>query len=67
MIGISASGRTPYVVAAVEYASAAGPYRGRHLQPDTALAAAADMTIVAEVGPEVVSGSTRMKAGPPRR
>ncbi len=64
VVGVSASGRTPYVVSAVAYARA----RGAHTAAVTCnngapLAAAADVTIVAEVGPEVISGSTRMKAG----
>ncbi|MFZ1939291.1 MAG: N-acetylmuramic acid 6-phosphate etherase [Terracidiphilus sp.] len=64
VVGVSASGRTPYVVAAVAYARA----RGAHTAAVTCnmgapLADAADITIVADVGPEVVSGSTRMKAG----
>ncbi len=65
VIGVSASGRTPYVVSAVaSCAGARSAYRGGHLQPKgTPLADAADITIVAEVGAEVVSGSTRMKAG----
>ncbi len=64
VIGVSASGRTPYVVAAVAYARARGAKTAavtcNHNAP---IAAAADITIVAEVGPEVISGSTRMKAG----
>ncbi len=64
MVGVSASGRTPYVVAAVAYARA----RGAHTAAVTCnqgspLSAAADIVVVADVGPEVVSGSTRMKAG----
>ena len=64
VVGISASGRTPYVVAAVTYARA----RGAHTAAVTCnyeapLAAAADIAIVTDVGPEVISGSTRMKAG----
>ncbi len=64
VMGVSASGRTPYVVAAVAYARA----RGAHTAAVTCnqgspLADAADTTIVADVGPEVISGSTRMKAG----
>src|SRR6202035_5744625 len=63
VVGLSASGRTPSVVAAVAYPRA----RGAHPPPvtsnhDPPLAAAADIAIVAEVGPEVISGSTRMKA-----
>ena len=64
VIGLSASGRTPYVVAAVAYARARGARTAAvTCNYDTPLAAAADIAIVAEVGPEVVSGSTRMKAG----
>src|SRR5271170_6521218 len=64
VVGLSASGRTPYVVAAVAYARARGAKTAAvTCNYDTPLAAAADIAIVAEVGPEVVSGSTRMKAG----
>ena len=64
VVGISASGRTPYVVAAVAYARARGAHTAAvTCNCDTPLSAAADIVIVAEVGPEVVSGSTRMKAG----
>jgi N-acetylmuramic acid 6-phosphate etherase len=63
VIGISASGRTPYVVAATAYARARGAKTAAiTCNYNTPLAAAADVAIVAEVGPEVVSGSTRMKA-----
>ena len=62
--GIAASGRTPYTVAAVEYAKRKGAKTvGISCNPDSALARVADIAITAEVGPEVVSGSTRMKAG----
>src|SRR5580692_601924 len=64
VIGLSASGRTPYVVAAVAYARARGAFTAavtcNHGSP---ISEAADISIVAEVGPEVISGSTRMKAG----
>ena len=64
VIGVSASGRTPYVVAAVAYARARGARTAAvTCNHGTPLSAAADVSIVAEVGPEVVSGSTRMKAG----
>src|ERR1700734_1674307 len=64
VIGLSSSGRTPYVVAAIAYARARGAKTAAvTCNYDTPLAAAADIAIVAEVGPEVVSGSTRMKAG----
>lgn len=63
VVGLSASGRTPYVVAAIAYARARGAKTAAiTCNHNTALAAVADITVVAEVGPEVVSGSTRMKA-----
>jgi N-acetylmuramic acid 6-phosphate etherase len=64
VIGLSASGRTPYVVAAVAYARARGAHTAAvTCNHDTPLAAAADIAIIADVGAEVISGSTRMKAG----
>ena len=64
VIGVSASGRTPYVVAAVAYARARGAHTAAvNCNMGSPVADAADIAIVAEVGPEVVSGSTRMKAG----
>ena len=64
IIGLSASGRTPYVVSAIAYAKARGAFTAAvTCNQGTPLAAAADVAIVAEVGPEVISGSTRMKAG----
>ena len=64
VVGLSASGRTPYVVAAVAYARARGAHTAAvTCNIGTPLAAAADIAIVADVGPEVISGSTRMKAG----
>jgi N-acetylmuramic acid 6-phosphate etherase len=64
VVGISACGRTPYVVAAVAYARARGAHTAAvTCNQETALAAAADVAIIVEVGPEVISGSTRMKAG----
>jgi N-acetylmuramic acid 6-phosphate etherase len=63
VIGVSASGRTPYVVGAVEYARARGAKTAAvTCNLNTPLADVADTTIVAEVGPEVLSGSTRMKS-----
>jgi N-acetylmuramic acid 6-phosphate etherase len=63
IIGLSASGRTPYVVAAVAYARERGARTACiTCNQGTPLADASDIAIVAEVGPEVVSGSTRMKA-----
>src|SRR5665213_3188268 len=63
VIGVSASGSTPYVVGAVEYARARGAMTAAiTCNTGTPLARVADTTIVVEVGPEVVSGSTRMKS-----
>jgi N-acetylmuramic acid 6-phosphate etherase len=63
VIGVSASGRTPYVVGATEYARARGAKTAAiTCNPDSDLSQVADITICAEVGPEVISGSTRMKA-----
>ena len=64
VVGVSASGRTPYVVAAVAYARARGAHTAAvTCNVGTPLANAADIAVVADVGPEVISGSTRMKAG----
>ena len=64
VIGIAASGRTPYTVAAVEYARERGAKTVAVVcNRKSPLGNAAEIEIVAEVGPEVVSGSTRMKAG----
>ncbi|HEY3927609.1 MAG TPA: N-acetylmuramic acid 6-phosphate etherase [Candidatus Koribacter sp.] len=64
VIGLAASGRTPYTVAAVEYARSKGAGTIAIVcNKGTPLAQAADIAIEVEVGPEVVSGSTRMKAG----
>jgi N-acetylmuramic acid 6-phosphate etherase len=64
VVGIAASGRTPFTIAAVEYARAHGARTVAVVcNPRTALGKAADIAIVADVGAEVVAGSTRMKAG----
>lgn len=64
VVGISASGSTPFVLGAVE---AAGKLGARTIavtcDPDSPLAHAVEIAIVPEVGPEVVTGSTRMKGG----
>ncbi|MEO7029936.1 MAG: N-acetylmuramic acid 6-phosphate etherase [Acidobacteriaceae bacterium] len=63
VIGISASGRTPYVVGATEYARTRGAKTAAiTCNPNSDLSQVADVTICADVGPEVLSGSTRMKA-----
>ena len=64
VIGIAASGRTPYVIGAVEKARAAGLVTGCiTCNLDTRLAEVAEYPIEVVVGPEFVTGSTRMKAG----
>jgi N-acetylmuramic acid 6-phosphate etherase len=64
VVGIAASGRTPFTVAAVKYARARGARTVAVVcNPESPLGNAAHVAIVAEVGAEVVAGSTRMKAG----
>lgn len=64
VVGVSASGRTPYAVGAVEHARATGALTvGVSCNTASALAAAADHGIEIVVGPELVTGSTRLKAG----
>ncbi|WP_327251037.1 N-acetylmuramic acid 6-phosphate etherase [Streptomyces sp. NBC_01244] len=64
VIGITASGRTPYVAGALTAARAAGARTALISSDHTApLARLADLHIVLATGPEVVTGSTRMKAG----
>lgn len=64
VVGISASGRTPYAIGAVEHARAQGALTvGLSCNPDSALAAAAEHGIEIVVGPELLTGSTRLKAG----
>lgn len=64
VVGITASGRTPYTVAAVEYARDKGARTVAVVcNHNSDLGRAAEIEIVAEVGPEALSGSTRLKAG----
>jgi len=64
VVGIAASGRTPFTVAAIEYARRHGAKTVAVVcNAASALEKAADLAIVAEVGPEVIAGSSRMKAG----
>ena len=64
IVGIAASGRTPFTIAAVEYARSKGAQTiSVTCNRNTPLQKAAQLGIVTEVGPEVISGSTRMKAG----
>ncbi|WP_225097955.1 N-acetylmuramic acid 6-phosphate etherase [Streptomyces sp. CoH27] len=64
VVGISASGRTPYAIGAVEHARAQGALTiGLACNEHSALAAAAEHGIEVVVGPELITGSTRLKAG----
>lgn len=64
VVGISASGRTPYVLAAVEAAKGVGAITiGVSCNPNSELSGAVDVAIEVIVGPEFISGSTRLKAG----
>jgi len=64
VVGIAASGRTPFTIAALTAARRAGAKTIAIVcNPDTELERSADLAIVTETGPEVVCGSTRMKAG----
>lgn len=64
VIGIAASGRTPYTIGAVEYAKSLGCFTACiTCNEDTPIAEVVDIPIVAVVGPEAITGSTRMKAG----
>lgn len=62
--GIAASGRTPYVIGAMEYAREVGAaVISVTMNKNSKMASVADVPISVEVGPEVIMGSTRMKAG----
>jgi len=64
LVGIAASGRTPYVIAALEYANRLGAFTiAITSTPGAAVSAAARLAITPLVGPEVIAGSTRLKAG----
>ena len=64
VVGVAASGRTPFTVAALEYARARGAKTvAVTCNRNSQLEKAAHIAIIAEVGPEVIAGSTRMKAG----
>jgi len=64
LIGIAASGRTPYVIGGLRKAKENGIFTGGiTCNPDSELAKEVDIIIEAVVGPEFVTGSTRMKAG----
>lgn len=64
VIGIAASGRTPYTIGAVEYAKSIGCFTACIVcNPNSELEKAVDIAIVPIVGPEAITGSSRMKAG----
>ena len=64
LIGIAASGRTPYVLAGIDHARLAGALTiGVSCVAGSALAEAANIAITPLVGPEILTGSTRLKAG----
>ena len=64
LVGIAASGRTPYTVGAVAYARSLGALTiALTCVPASEIAETAELSVVPVVGPEVVTGSTRLKAG----
>src|SRR5437870_6126976 len=64
LVGISASGRTPYVLGGLRYARRLGAKTvALTSNPEAPIRRLADVSIVPVVGPEVIAGSTRMKAG----
>lgn len=64
LVGIAASGRTPYVLGGLAYARSIGCVTAAiSCNANAPILSAADIGICAEVGPEVLTGSTRMKAG----
>ena len=64
VVGIAASGRTPYTIGAVKYAGELGCFTACVVcVPDSKITVAAEIAIVPVVGPEALTGSTRMKAG----
>lgn len=64
VVGIAVSGRTPYVIGALNYAKSLGAVTvGLTCNPDSTIAGLADISIAPLVGAEVVTGSTRLKSG----
>ena len=64
LVGIAASGRTPYTLSALEYAKSIGAVAvSLTCSPASPMEKAADYSIVVQPGPEVITGSTRLKAG----
>lgn len=64
LVGIAASGRTPYVIGAMRHAKGLGALTiALTCVPNSEMSAVADISIAAVTGPEVLTGSTRLKAG----
>jgi len=64
VVGIAVSGRTPYVIGALDYAKSVGAVTvALTCNPDSTIAQMADISIAPVVGPEVLTGSTRLKSG----
>lgn len=64
VVGIAASGRTPYVLGGLDFAGSLGALTiGLSCTPDSEVARAADIAITPVTGPEIIAGSTRMRAG----
>ena len=64
LVGIASSGRTPYVIGGLRYAQRLGAFAiGFTCNPTSDLEACSDLVIAPVVGPEVISGSTRLKSG----
>jgi N-acetylmuramic acid 6-phosphate etherase len=64
VVGLAASGRTPYTIGALEYARQRGAFAAAvTCTPGSEITRVAEVSIVPVVGPEVVAGSSRMKAG----
>ncbi|EFN00125.1 N-acetylmuramic acid 6-phosphate etherase [Actinobacillus pleuropneumoniae] len=64
LVGIAASGRTPYVIGALEYAKSLGATTvSIASNPNSAMAQIAEIAIDTVVGPEILTGSSRMKSG----
>ena len=64
LVGIATSGRTPYVIGGLKYARRLGAFTvGISCNDQSALSDQCDLNITPVVGPEVISGSTRLKAG----
>jgi N-acetylmuramic acid 6-phosphate etherase len=64
LVGIAASGKTPYTVGAIAYARQLGAFTvGLTCVPNSPITHAAEVSIVPVVGPEIVTGSSRLKAG----